>query len=113
MDQTTGKTAMSTWDPSGLSSTAMPVGIYTARGLQGPYLPGVFRIRQVAAPASYRELYSAESNNTDHHQPTCLSELSQQEKPRSYERQVLAAAASVTAALNKPKGSSTDFFKVN
>ena len=36
--------------------------------------------------------------------------FSQQEKPRSYERQVLAAAASVTAALNKPKGSSTDFF---
>lgn len=113
MDQTAGKTATSTWDPSGPSSTATPGGVYTAQESQGPSPPGVFRVRQVAASASYREPHSAESNNTAHHQPTCLSKLSQQEKPRSYERQVLAAAAAVTAALNKPKGSSTDFFEVN
>lgn len=64
---------MSTWDPSGPSWTATPGGVYTAWGSQGPPPPGVFRVRQVAAPASYREPRSAESNNTAHNQPTCLS----------------------------------------
>ena len=100
---------MSTWDPSGpphLGASMQLRGHKDHLRLERSESAGALP----QPPTGSRTQLSPTTQLTAS-PPACQN--SQQEKPRSYERPVLAAAAAVTAALNKPKGSSTDFFKVN